>query len=307
MTAPTLRPLGSTLRVLRPHPNIYAFYDGRIPGARAHSAAPNWLDDGAYALGVCVYAVVEGEEALIYDTHISLTHARAMRAELERAGVTRFRVVLSHWHDDHIAGNEAFADCEILGLDRTLAALTANRAAIESGNPPIRPLVLPNRIIDGPVDLAVGTIRVRLEPAEIHSHDGLILLLPDLGLMLAGDTLEEPITYVAEPERLAVHVEELQRIRTWNVPRILPNHGHPDVIASGGYGPGLIDATLRYVKKLLRLHEDSALADQDLSTFAAQDLADGLLTYFPPYEQVHTDNVKKVLAALRHAPAAPRG
>ncbi|QIB33453.1 MBL fold metallo-hydrolase [Ancylobacter pratisalsi] len=296
MPQSTLLPLGSTMRVLRPHPNIYAFYDGRIEGARAWSSAPNWLDDGAYALGVCVYAIVDGDDALVYDTHISLTHARLMRHTLDQAGVRNIRVVLSHWHDDHVAGNEAFADCEIIALDRTEKALAAHREALENGDPPIRPLVMPSRVISGPTPLQVGTLRVELQPAEIHSHDGLILLLPDLGIMLAGDTLEEPITYVAEPARLSVHVEELKRIREWGYQRILPNHGAPDVIATGGYGPTLIDATIRYVKKLLRTRDDMSLADQDLSTFVAEDLGTGALSYFGPYEEVHANNVKKVLA-----------
>lgn len=296
MAAPALLPLGSTMRVLRPHPNIYAFYDGRIEGARAHSAGPNWLDDGAYALGVCVYAVVDGAEAVLYDTHISIPHARLVRRALKDAGVTSIRVVLSHWHDDHVAGNEVFADGEIIALDRTEQALAGHRIALENGDPPIFPLVLPNRIITGPTELKVGALTVKLEPAEIHSHDGLILLLPELGLMLAGDTLEEPITYVAEPERLAVHVEELKRIRAWGYGRILPNHGALEVIAAGGYGPELIDATIRYVKKLLYTRTDMALADQDLSTFIAEDIASGTLTYFAPYEEVHANNVKKVLA-----------
>jgi glyoxylase-like metal-dependent hydrolase (beta-lactamase superfamily II) len=284
------------MKVLRPHPNIYAFYDGRIEGARAHSAAPNWLDDGAYALGVCVYAVVDGEEAILYDTHISLTHARMMRETLEQAGVRTIRVVLSHWHDDHVAGNEVFSDCEIIALDATEQALAAHRAELESGDPPIKPLVMPNRVITAPTELKLGTLKVRLEPAEIHSNDGLILLLPELGIMLAGDTLEEPITYVSEPERLGVHIDELRRIREWGYARILPNHGAPDVIAAGGYGPELIDATIRYVKKLLHTRVDMALADQDLSTFIAEDLATGALRYFQPYEEVHANNVKKVLA-----------
>ncbi len=57
------------------------------------------------------------------------------------------RVVLSHWHDDHVAGNEAFFDCEIIALDRTEQALAAHRAELESGDPPIQPLVMPNRVI----------------------------------------------------------------------------------------------------------------------------------------------------------------
>ena len=284
------------MRVLRPYPNIYAFYDGRIEGARAHAAGPNWLDDGAYALGVCVYAVVDGAEAILYDTHISLTHARMMRATLEEAGVRSIRVVLSHWHDDHVAGNEVFADCEIIALDRTEQALAANRVALENADPPIHPLVMPNRVITGPTELKVGRLHVELRPAEIHSSDGLILLLPDLGLMLAGDTLEDTVTYVGEPDRLGMHIEELKRIREWGYQRILPNHGAPDIIAAGGYGPEFIDATIRYLKKLLHTRVDMALADQDLSTFIAEDLAAGAIRYFAPYEAVHANNVKQVLA-----------
>ncbi|HEY9212354.1 MAG TPA: MBL fold metallo-hydrolase [Ancylobacter sp.] len=295
MDQPALSPLGSTLRILRPHPNVYAFYDGRVEGVRAHSAEPNWLDDGAYALGVCVYAIVDGSEALLYDTHISLPHARLMRRALKAAGVTSIRVVLSHWHDDHVAGNEVFADCEIIAHKLTEQALIDHRVEIETANPPIKPLVMPNRVFEGSLDLMVGSVRVELRPADIHSHDGLILRLPNLGLLLAGDTLEEPITYVAEPTRLAIHVEELKRIAAWGYPRILPNHGAPDVIEAGGYGPELIDATIRYVKKLIRTRDEMSLADQDLSTFIAEDIAAGTLSYFAPYEEVHANNVKKVL------------
>ena len=79
-----LAQLGSTMRVLRPYPNVFAFYDGRIEGKRAYSEERNWLDDGAYVLGISTYAIVEGAEALVYDTHISLAHARIIRETLER-------------------------------------------------------------------------------------------------------------------------------------------------------------------------------------------------------------------------------
>src|SRR5689334_1218989 len=102
------------MKVLRPAPNVLAFYDGRIAGKRLHSDKPNWLDDGAYSLGVCSFAIVDGADALVYDTHISLQHARIVRQTLSRAGVTNIRVVLSHWHRDHVAGTEVFRDCEII-------------------------------------------------------------------------------------------------------------------------------------------------------------------------------------------------
>ena len=113
----------STLRILEPAANILAFYDGRIPNNRLFSQAWNWLDDAAYSLGVASYVVFDGCDALVYDTNISIDHAKVIRKEIEGRGITRIRVVLSHHHRDHVAGTEAFADCEILASRKTEEAL----------------------------------------------------------------------------------------------------------------------------------------------------------------------------------------
>lgn len=298
-----LRPLGSTLRVIEPAPNVLAFYDGRVPGARLHAETENWLDDGAYALGIASYAVVDGAEALVYDTHVSLPHARLIRAELERRGVQRVRVVLSHWHDDHVAGNEVFADCEIIANEDTSAFLKTHQAAMEAADPPIRPLVHPTRLFAGALDLMVGTVPVRLEVFDIHSRDGTVALLPD-GLLLAGDTLEDPITYVDEPDRLAAHLQELERLAGLGVRRILPNHGSFERIAAGGYPPDLIEATRLYVQALTALApgapgtdaEKAARAILPLEDFATTAFATGAIDPFAPYEAVHRRNVERVRA-----------
>ncbi|TDT94786.1 glyoxylase-like metal-dependent hydrolase (beta-lactamase superfamily II) [Azorhizobium sp. AG788] len=291
-----LAPMGSTLRVLRPAPNVLAFYDGRVADTRLWSEAPNWLDDGAYALGIASYAIVEGKEALVYDTHISLAHARLIRRTLEDMGVRHMRVVLSHWHDDHVAGNEVFADCEILANALTADILTEKRAKLESGDPPIRPLVLPNRTFSGEITLQVGVLPVTLRQMDIHSCDGTVALLPD-GLLLAGDTVEDPITYVDEPERLAIHLEALAQMARWPLSRILPNHGAAEVIAAGGYQPDLIAATRRYVERLIAARTDPGLAVRDLRAFVPEDFASGAIGYFAPYEAVHRQNLTAVTEA----------
>lgn len=292
----TISPLGSTMRLVRPASNVLGFYDGRIDGARAWSDEPNWLDDGAYALGICTYAIVDGSEALVYDTHISLPHARFVRQTLEAMGVSSIRVVLSHWHDDHIAGNEVFEDCEIIANELTVLALANNRTEIEGGVPPIKPLVLPNRTFERSLDLTVGSIAVELRQVEIHSHDGTVLLMPGTGLLLAGDTLEDPITYVSEADRLAQHLVDLERMAGWPIDRILPNHGSLAAIEAGGYDKGLIAATQDYVQKLLRCRHEPDLARQDLKTFGADMFAKGAVEYFALYEPVHRQNVEAVIA-----------
>lgn len=290
--------LGETLTILRPAPGVLALYDGRS-GARAFSEAPNWVDDGALEVGLASYALVDGTEAIVYDTHVSIPHAQRVRRVLEDMGVRRMTVVLSHWHLDHIAGNAVFSDCEIIAHAACAEEMIARREKIESGSeegaPPLKPLVMPTRTFEGDQHLMVGRAPVLLRHADIHSRDGAVLILPETGLMLAGDTLEDTVTFVSEADRLSKHLEGLAAMAGWGVERILPNHGDPGIIAGGGYRPSLISATQRYVMRLLACRTDPGLRQQDLATFVADELRSGAITYFPAYEHVHRDNVAAVL------------
>jgi glyoxylase-like metal-dependent hydrolase (beta-lactamase superfamily II) len=293
-TVTTMSEMTATLRIFEPCPGLYAYYDGRIEGKRLHSAEPNWLDDGAYSLGIASYAVVAGREAVVYDTHISVEHAEAIRAHLVSLGVDTIRVVLSHWHDDHIAGNAVFADCDIIALELTAAKLRDNEAKLAVASPAIKPLVMPNRLFDTRLDLTLGGRTLELHHFDIHSADGCVLWLPDEQILLAGDTLEDTVTYISEAEHVAIHIEELARMRTWPIRRILPNHGAPERIAAGGYDRSLIDANRNYLRRLLDAEERARASDVSLRGLVAQDIAFGALTYFEPYEAVHREN----LAAL---------
>ncbi|WP_429810818.1 MBL fold metallo-hydrolase [Ensifer sp. B1-9] len=289
--------LTSTLTILEPYPGLYAYYDGRNAGVRLHAEAPNWLDDGAYELGIASYAIVDGREALVYDTHISLAHAQAIRDHLESLGVTSIRVVLSHWHKDHVAGNAVFADCEIIALRLTAEKLEENRERIETATPPIRPLVMPNRLFTETLTLTVGERPVELHHFAIHSADGNVIWLPEEKLLLAGDTLEDTTTYISEADQTATHVAELVRLRQWPIERILPAHGDRERIAAGGYGPELIDANRRYIERLTHAIETGARIGT-LAEFAAEEIGSGALVYFAPYETVHRSNVERMRAAL---------
>ncbi|MEI2300003.1 MBL fold metallo-hydrolase [Ensifer sp. MJa1] len=303
MTVPSLleehdvTDMTSTLTILEPYPGIYAYFDGRVAGVRLYSEASNWLDDGAYELGVASYAIVDSREALVYDTHISLDHARAIRGHLEGLGVTSIRVVLSHWHKDHVAGNAVFADCEIIALKLTAERLADNREKIEAATPPIQPLVMPNRLFDGKLALTVGKRQVELHHFAIHSADGNVIWLPDEKLLLAGDTLEDSVTYISEADQTATHVAELKRLRQWPIARILPSHGDRDRIAGGGYGPELIDANRRYIERLTDTLSVGAAVGR-LKEFVAEEIAAGAILYFEPYETVHQSNIERVQAVL---------
>jgi cyclase len=277
---------------------VLAFYDGRVDGYRWAPEA-TWVDEGALELGIASYAIVDGPDALVYDTSVSVAHARAIRKELEAQGCERIAVVLSHWHLDHIAGTEAFADCEVIANERTAELMGEHRATIEagtkSGPPAIDPLILPTRTFSGTETLRVGSRSIELIQTDIHSDDATVLWRADDRLLFAGDTMEDTVTYVTEPAKLATHRAELDRLRALDPVRILPNHGDPDVIAGGGYGPGLIDATQQYIDVMLRLHDEPELERVALEELIDGPLRDGSITWFAPYEAVHRENIDIVL------------
>jgi hypothetical protein len=116
--------------------------------------------------------------------------------------------------------------------------------------------------------------------------------LPEEAILLAGDTLEDTVTYISEPESLETHLVELERLRRLGASHIYPNHGDPLILESSGYGEGLIRATQNYTQDLLRVPSEPALAELDLASFVADSLAADQITYYEPYEQVHQSNLE---------------
>lgn len=296
------------MRIFQPHPGLLAFYDGRGTGQR-FLPFDNWVDDGAISLGIASYALLSGNQALVYDTHVSVPHAEAIKAELTARGVTQITVVLSHWHLDHVAGTAAFAGCPVIANAKTLAHLTSRKAAIEAGTdhglPFISPLILPDCIFSGRMELTIGTTNVVLIEANIHSDDATVLWLPDTGILLAGDTVEDCVTYVGEPADFAVHLADLDRLLALNPTYVLPNHGAAEVIAGGGYPAALLSATQSYIRWLQGLQADPERAATSLADVIAKDVDAGTLHYFAPYDAVHAQNIRRTLALWHTVASVP--
>jgi cyclase len=289
----------SHLRILRPAPGVLGFYDGRVEGQR-FAPEPNWVDDGAISLGVASFAVVEGERALLHDTHVSVAHGRRIREALKTEGVREIAVLLSHWHLDHVAGTEAFADCEVIASARTEAHLQARREGIEAGTlegpPAIAPLIMPTRTFEGRMDFELGSRRLEFIEANIHSDDAAVVWDPAARLLLAGDTVEDTVTYVDEPRSFPQHLRDLEGLLALDPRQVLPSHGDPDVIAAGGYGAGLLRATQDYIRFLRRCREEPSLRDLPLQEVLASSIEAGWVRYYEPYEAVHRSNLAAISA-----------
>ena len=126
-----------------------------------------------------------------------------------------------------------------------------------------------------------------------------LLWLPDLRILLAGDTVEDCVTYVGAPQDFALHRRDLERMQALAPVHVLPNHGAAEVIASGGYGPGLIAANKRYIEWLQQLDPQETGAGPPMEQLLAAEFSAGDLIPFAPYERIHQQNIARSRAAFR--------
>ncbi len=284
---------------------LLVFYAGRDP---AHRSAEtwNWFDDSAMKLGIATYVIHRGAEAVVYDTFASLEQALWMRRYLEAMGIHKFTVVYSHWHLDHIAGDAVFADCDVVATRLTAEAIETRKAAIENGTlwgpPAIGSIRIPNVVFDDHHTIAVGDIALELRLRNIHSADGCVVVIPRDKILLAGDTLEDPLTYMIEVESLARHIDDLKAMRAWDIARIFPNHGDPRVIMHGGYDKTFIDATIAYVTAMLARSHDPDYLQGSMEDYIGGMAARGWVNLFEPYRDVHAQNLKLVHEHWRDKP-----
>ncbi len=294
------------MRVFAINDHLLAFYDGRPAQAAAPAGAENWADFGALNVGVATYVIHRADRALVYDTYPGTAQARWVRNYLAKSGIRHFTVVNSHWHLDHVGGNAVYADVDRIATDRTLEQLTAKKAAIEAGTewgpPAIRPLVLPNITISADTRYYVGDIEVDLRPVNIHSADGLVLYLPGDRILLAGDTLEDTLTFIAEPAEIPAQVRNLKAMKQWNVERIYPNHGNPAVIGGGGYRTTLIDATVDYLQRMLAHAHDPDYLNGTMEDYVQESVGKGWVTPWWAYREAHQTNLNVVAKAWKDRP-----
>ena len=294
------------MRVFEINDYLIGFYDGRPPQAPRPSGTRSWADCGALDVGVCTYVIHRGDQALVYDTFPSVREAQWVRDYLSERGIRSFTVVNSHWHLDHVGGNAVHADFERIATDKTIQVLKSKKRAIEAGQewgpPAINPLVIPTVGISGDTDYYVGDLRVELRPVNIHSEDGLVIYVPRDRILLAGDTLEDTVTFIAEPEHIVPQYGNMRKLKEWNIDRIFPNHGNPDVISHGGYRTTLIDATLSYLHKVILRSQDPDYLHGTLEDYVRDSVAKGWVSIWWAYHAPHRANLEAVCKVLKDQP-----
>lgn len=297
--------VNSTIQVKELNDHLIYFFDGRNSNER-YLKEWNWFDDSAMKLGISTYVIHSGNQAIVYDTFTSVNQALWVRKYMEKIGVTKFKVVHSHWHLDHIAGDSVYDDSDIISSQETRDALQKQKTDIEEGKtwgpPGITPLRIPNVTFTNSKIINLGNIKLELRRINIHSVDQTVILLPKDKILLAGDTLEDTLTYMVEVESLPAHIKNLKKMRTWDYSKIYPNHGDPKIIMSTGYDKTLIDATVDYIGLMLSKSHDQDFLTGTMEDYIKASVSKGWINLFEPYREVHTQNLKLVQDYWKNKP-----
>jgi glyoxylase-like metal-dependent hydrolase (beta-lactamase superfamily II) len=183
------------------------------------------------------FAFIEtGSGIVAIDTSSNRRHAQAALAELRtRTTAPITHIILTHAHWDHVGGLEAVKGA---GTEVIAQANFAGELALQSSVPVISPYFLaqgesqdqhvtPDRLVTGKETLRAGESEFVLYPiGGGETSDGLLIHLPERGVMFTGDMIMPYVGAPFLPEGSAEGLFEAMRLVQGIGPRVLI-HGHP--------------------------------------------------------------------------------
>jgi glyoxylase-like metal-dependent hydrolase (beta-lactamase superfamily II) len=173
------------------------------------------------------------------------------------------RVIVTHYHADHIYGLQIFKDqgAEIIApagfgeyLDSSVAAarLEERRVSLFPWVNDETRLVRPDRVVDGPLDIALGDdLRLRINfLGAAHSDGDLSVLVEPDRVLISGDIIFEgrvPFTGGADTRHW---LDVLERLDRADLQALIPGHGPAAKDAAGAVRMTL--EYLRYTRDAMR-------------------------------------------------------
>ena len=200
--------------------------------------------------GVGNAAIVRtGDSTIVFDTGMTPQAGAELRRTAVEIAPVSF-VVNSHWHDDHVRGNQAFSDVQIVATGRTKELIETRAAERLAEQRAIEPDEHLASLPEGPDKetaryLAVTIADVRLTPPTTtfeerlelapgcelvtlgggHTESDAFLVLPDRGVAVLGDLLFNrihPWMGDGDPRRW---IEILDAVADLGATRFVPGHG----------------------------------------------------------------------------------
>ena len=225
-------------------------------------------------------------------------------------------VVYTHSDWDHCWGTGAFPGIPVIAhriAPERLAApeaveyleeMRAKQPADFAGSR----IILPDLTFGGRLTIDAGGLTVDLHHLPGHTADSVVVHVPELGLLLAGDAVETPLPTLSEPGHIRAWAAALRAWSRAGITHVVPGHGRPG-------GPELLADNAAYIERVLEAAEAGLAKGQSPDEIAAGLPLDRLFpavdfARLPPYyAQQHEANIAVAIAELQEtatgAPPAP--
>ena len=152
---------------------------------------------------------------IVVDSTIATKTAASFRKSLESTIASPIRkLVLTHYHSDHVLGLPAFRDCDVIA---SASYCTLRRTVKDK----------PTITFEKSLVLEDGEWRVEVVHAGGHTLDSSYVYFPQEKTLFSGDLIfAQTFFYAGDPTfNPDAWVEALKRFRTMDVHTIVPGHG----------------------------------------------------------------------------------
>lgn len=217
-------------------------------------------------------------------------------------------VVYTHSDWDHCWGTAAFPGVPVIAHRLTRERLAAPEASAYLEEMRAKKpadfdgsrIVLPDLAFDNRLTLDAGGLTVDLYHLPGHTADSVVVHVPELGLLLAGDAVETPLPTLSEPGHIRAWARTLREWGRNGVKHVVPGHGRPG-------GPELLAENAAYIERILEAAEIGLTKGQSPEEIAAglalaDLLPEHVLAQLPPYyAQQHQANIAAAVAEVQAA------
>lgn len=249
--------------------------------------------------------IVTDDGVVLFDTLGSPALAQLLLQKIQKITDKPIKkVIVSHYHADHIYGLQVFKDlgAEIIapaGAETYLDSENAE-ALLESRRKDLAPwvnaetrLVRPDRYVEGDEEIKLGKVTLKLiYNGQAHSDgDQSVLVEPD-GVLLIGDLIFEGRVPFVGDANTKVWLERLQAMSGGKLTAMIPGHG-----PMSKQPQAVIETTAKY---LAYLREKMGKAVADMTPFdtayAATDWGDFI--HLPAFEEANRRNAYQVYLSM---------
>lgn len=204
-----------------------------------------------------IYVIHSGKKAILIDTAFE-ENAKMVKEDLKNQGIIADRVIISHFHDDHIMGNKVFAECEFF-IHPVYSQQVQYRDIVRKTFKDCSKLTF----VENGMNIKLEEIDIDIYFAPGHHISGLTIVI-DKKIVFANDLIiysndgKMVIPYIDSGSTIDEHIGSLEFIKTLN-PEILIS-GHGTVIDKEKINNN-IDQRVYYLSQLNKIGSDADIKD----------------------------------------------